>query len=133
MAATNGAAFGVHRRKTSETGYPLDRTQHDLAGGLVAKNAALTGTRFRCGGQMTVDISSMSFPKAGHIRGLRHARKGLVSCLRLETTEVLPGAVAVSSDGIQPCRSCLFHVKAQKYAAGSAERPLRVHKQGAPA
>jgi len=53
MAATNGAAFGVHRRKTSETGYPLDRTQHDLAGGLVAKKAALTGTRFRCGGQMT--------------------------------------------------------------------------------
>ena len=79
------------------------------------------------------DIWTMSFPKAGHIRGLRHARKGLVSCLRLETTEVLPGAVAVSSDGIQPCRSCLFHVKAQKYAAGSAERPLRVHEQGAPA
>ena len=44
------------------------------------------------------DIWTMSFPKAGHIRGLRHAGKGLVSCLRLETTEVLPGAVAVSSD-----------------------------------
>ena len=78
------------------------------------------------------DIWTMSFPKARHIRALRHARKGLVSCLRLETTEVLPGAVAVSSDGIQLCRSCLFHVKAQKYAAGSAERPLRVHEQGAP-
>jgi len=73
MAATNGAAFGVHRRKTSETGYPLDRTQHDLAGGLVAENAALTGTRLRYGGQMTLDIRSMPFPKGQHMRELRPA------------------------------------------------------------
>ena len=62
-------ALGAHRRTTSETGYPLDRTQHDLAGGLVAKNAALTRTRFRYGGQMTLDIRSMPFPKGQHMAG----------------------------------------------------------------
>ena len=62
-------ALGAHRRTTSETGYPLDRTQHDLAGGLVAQNAALTRTRFRYGGQMTPDIWIMPFPKGQHIAG----------------------------------------------------------------
>jgi hypothetical protein len=92
-------ALGAHRRTTSQTGHPLDRTQHDLAGGLVAQKAALTGTRFRYDGQMTLDIRSMPFPKGQHMRGLRRARKGLLSCLGLETTEVRPGAVAVSSCG----------------------------------
>ena len=92
-------ALGAHRRTTSQTGYPLDRTQHDLAGRLVAKNATLTRTRFRYDGQMTLDIRSMPFPKGQHMRGLRRAGKGLLSCLGLETTEVRPGAVAVSSYG----------------------------------
>jgi hypothetical protein len=55
-------ALGAHGRTTSETGYPLDRTQHDLAGGLVAQKAALTRTRLRYGGQMTLDIR-IFFPK----------------------------------------------------------------------
>ena len=74
-------ALGTHRRTTSQTGYSLDRTQHDLAGRLVAKNATLTRARFRYGGQMTLDIRSMPFPKRQHMRGLRRARKGLLSCL----------------------------------------------------
>jgi hypothetical protein len=40
-----------------------------------------------------------ALPKRQHMRGLRRARKGLLSCLGLETTEVRPGAVAVSSCG----------------------------------
>ena len=91
--------LGAHGRTTSETGYPLDRTQHDLAGGLVAENAALTRTRLRYDGQMTLDIRSMPFPNVSTCAGFGVARKGLVSCLRLETTDVRPGAVAVSSNG----------------------------------
>jgi len=72
-------ALGAHRRATSQTGYPLDRTQHDLAGRLVAQKATLTRTRFRYGGQMTLDIRSMPFPKRQHTRRLRRERKGLLS------------------------------------------------------
>ena len=62
-------ALGAHGRTTSQTGYPLDRTQHDLAGRLVAKNATLTRTRLRYGGQMTLDIRSMPFPNVSTCAG----------------------------------------------------------------
>jgi len=98
-AMRGSRALGAHGRTTSQTGYPLNRTQHDLAGGLVAQDAALTRTRLRYGGQMTLDIRSMPFPNVSTCAGFGVARKGLLSCLGLETTDVRPGAVAVSSYG----------------------------------
>jgi hypothetical protein len=64
-------ALGAHGRATSETGFTLDRTQHDLVGRLGAENAPLTGTRFRCDWQMTRDLWIMPFAKGQHMRAAR--------------------------------------------------------------
>jgi hypothetical protein len=56
-------ALGADGCATSETGFTLDRTQHDLLGRRGAENAALTRMRFRYGWQMIPDLGIMPFPK----------------------------------------------------------------------
>jgi hypothetical protein len=75
-------AFGAHGRATSETGFTLDRTQHDLVGGRGAENAALIGMRFRYGWQMTRDLGIMPFPKSQGMRAASDLRGSTCSRAR---------------------------------------------------
>jgi len=76
-ASRDVRALGADGRAPSDTGFTLDRTQHDLVGGRGAENAALTGIRFRYGWQMTRDLGDYAVAeRLGHGRGFGLPRAG---------------------------------------------------------
>src|SRR5690242_7704627 len=81
-------ALGADGCATSETGFTLDRTQHDLLGRRGAENAALTRMRFRYGWQMIPDLGDYALPeRSGHGRGFGRPGStphGLAACAAAE-------------------------------------------------